>query len=43
MSADILWYDSDTGETQIWFMNGHRIDGLTPHAVTITKCPYGAI
>ena len=23
--ADVLWYNSSTGETQIWFMNGPRV------------------
>lgn len=23
--SDILWYNSSTGETQIWFMDGHRV------------------
>src|ERR671915_472537 len=23
--ADIVWYNSQTGETQIWFMDGHRL------------------
>ena len=23
--ADILWHNAATGETQIWFMNGHRL------------------
>jgi len=23
----ILWYNKDTGETQIWFMNGERVSG----------------
>jgi hypothetical protein len=23
--SDIVWYNSQTGETQIWFMDGHRI------------------
>src|SRR5262245_34835902 len=25
--SDILWYNSSTGETQIWFMDGHRLVG----------------
>jgi hypothetical protein len=25
--ADIVWYNSQTGETQIWFMDGHRLVG----------------
>jgi hypothetical protein len=24
-TADIVWHHSETGETQIWFMDGHRI------------------
>ena len=23
--ADIVWYNSSTGETQVWYMNGHRL------------------
>src|SRR5690242_17238065 len=23
--ADIIWYDSSTGETQVWYMDGHRL------------------
>src|SRR5262245_51273734 len=23
--ADILWYKSSTGETQVWYMDGHRL------------------
>jgi hypothetical protein len=23
--SDIVWYNSSTGETQIWFMNGERL------------------
>src|SRR5262245_16956102 len=23
--ADIVWYNSYTGETQVWYMNGHRL------------------
>ena len=23
--ADILWYNTQTGESQVWFMNGHRL------------------
>lgn len=26
-NADIVWYNSKTGETQLWFMNGHRLTG----------------
>jgi hypothetical protein len=25
--ADIVWYNSQTGETQVWSMNGHRLVG----------------
>ena len=26
--ADILWYNSQTGETKVWYMNGHKlVDG----------------
>ncbi|MCU1226578.1 MAG: Ca2+-binding protein toxin [Edaphobacter sp.] len=25
MNAEIIWYHSQTGETQIWFMNGARV------------------
>ncbi|MFD6440232.1 FG-GAP repeat domain-containing protein [Peribacillus sp. NPDC060186] len=25
--ADIVWHNSSTNETQIWFMNGHRVVG----------------
>jgi hypothetical protein len=25
--ADIVWYNSQTGETQVWYMNGHRLVG----------------
>jgi hypothetical protein len=24
-ASDILWYNSSTGETQVWYMNGHRL------------------
>lgn len=24
---DIIWYNSQTGETQIWLMDGHRLAG----------------
>jgi hypothetical protein len=23
--SDILWYNSSTGETQVWYMDGHRL------------------
>ena len=23
--ADIVWYNSQTGETQVWYMDGHRL------------------
>ena len=26
-ASDILWYNSSTGETQVWYMNGHRLVG----------------
>ncbi len=26
-ASDILWYNSSTGETQIWLMNGYRVAG----------------
>jgi hypothetical protein len=25
--SDIVWYNSQTGETQIWFMDGNRLVG----------------
>ena len=25
--ADIVWYNSQTGETQVWYMDGHRLVG----------------
>jgi hypothetical protein len=25
--TDILWHNSSTNETQIWFMNSHRVSG----------------
>ena len=25
--SDILWYNSSTGETQVWYMDGHRVVG----------------
>ncbi len=25
--SDIIWHNSSTGETQVWFMNGHRLIG----------------
>ena len=25
--ADIVWYNSQTGETQVWYMNGHQLVG----------------
>ena len=25
--ADIVWHNGTTGETQLWFMNGHRLTG----------------
>src|SRR5260370_562666 len=25
--ADILWHNSSTSETQIWFMDGHKVTG----------------
>ena len=25
--ADIVWYNSETGETQVWYMDGHRLVG----------------
>lgn len=25
MAADILWHNASTGETQIWFMNNHKV------------------
>jgi len=30
MGADILWHNSSTNETQIWFMNGPQLTGRTP-------------
>ena len=27
MVSDILWYNSSTGETQIWYMDGHKVAG----------------
>ncbi len=27
MSTDILWHNSSTNETQIWFMNKHKVTG----------------
>ena len=29
-SADIVWYNSQTGETQVWYMDGHRRVGRGP-------------
>jgi phospholipase C len=26
-NADIVWYNSQTGETQVWYMSGHRLVG----------------
>jgi len=23
--SDILWYNTSTGETQVWYMDGHRL------------------
>ena len=23
-NADIVWHNSQTGETQVWYMDGHR-------------------
>jgi FG-GAP repeat len=33
--ADIVWYNSQTGETQIWFMDGH-IESLAAEPGTYT-------
>ena len=27
MSSDILWHNSSTNETQLWFMDGARVKG----------------
>ena len=29
MTSDILWYNSSTGESQIWFMDGSKLDSAT--------------
>jgi hypothetical protein len=35
--ADIVWHNSKTGETQIWFMNGHRISALARRATVLDE------
>src|SRR5919206_162813 len=25
LASDIVWYNSATGETQVWYMDGHRL------------------